>query len=107
MTNLNWLFYQSVYETELPSYELQYKFEDQPDGKVLMSGTISQQNAPANWVMVLPVELSFGGNQKAMGTVLVEGASSPFQIRLPKRPNKVELDPDRWILSEKVSTKGN
>ena len=107
LTNLNWLFYQSVYETELPSYELQYKFEDQPDGKVLMSGTISQQNAPANWVMILPVEISFGGNQRAMGTVLVEGASSPFQIRLPKRPSKVELDPDRWILSEKVSTKGN
>jgi len=23
------------------------------------------------------------------------------------RPKKVELDPDRWILSEKISTKGN
>jgi Peptidase family M1 domain len=107
MTNLNWLFYQSVYETELPSYELQYKLEPQPDGKVLMSGTINQQNAPANWVMVLPVQFSFGNNQKGMATVLVEGSSSPFQIRLPMKPNKVELDPDRWILAEKVSTKGN
>ena len=107
MTNLNWLFYQAVYETELPSYELQYKMEDQPDGKVLISGTISQQNAPPNWLMVLPVQFSFSGKQKAMGTVLVQGASSPFQIRLPMRPNKVELDPDRWILAEKVSTKGN
>lgn len=107
MTNLNWLFYQSVYETELPSYELQYKMEDQPDGKVLISGTITQQNAPANWVMILPVQFSFSGKQKAMGTVLVQGASSPFQIRLPMRPSKVELDSDRWILSEKVSTKGN
>jgi hypothetical protein len=106
MTNLNWLFYQSVYETELPSYELQYKMEDQPDGKVLLSGTISQQNAPPNWVMILPVQFSFGGNQKGMGTVLVQGPSSPFQIRLPMRPSKVELDPDRWILAEKVSTKG-
>jgi len=107
MTNLNWLFYQAVYETELPSYELQYKMEDQPDGKVLISGTINQQGAPANWVMVLPVQFSFSGKQKAMGTVLVQGASSPFQIRLPMRPSKVELDSDRWILAEKVSTKGN
>jgi aminopeptidase N len=107
LANLNWLFYQSVYETALPSYELQYRFEDQPDGKVLMSGTISQQNAPANWVMILPVQLSFAGKQKAMGTVLVKGASSPFQIKLPMRPSKVELDPDHWILAEKVSTKGN
>ena len=107
MTNLNWLFYQSVYQTALPSYELQYTFEDQPDGKVMLTGTISQQNAPADWVMVLPVKLSFGGGQEALGTVLVQGASSPFQIKLPMRPKKVELDPDRWILSEKISTKGN
>ena len=107
MTNLNWLFYQSVYKTALPSYDLQYKVEDQPDGKVLLSGTISQQNASEDWMMVLPVKLSFGGQQEALGTVFVQGNSSPFQIRLPMRPKKVELDPDRWILSEKISTKGN
>jgi peptidase M1-like protein len=107
MANLNWLFYQSVYQTALPSYEMQYKFEDQPDGKVLVTGTITQQNAPEDWVMVLPVKFSFGAKQEALGTVLVQGASSPFQIRLPMRPKKVELDPDHWILSEKTSTKGN
>ena len=107
MKDLNWLFYQMVYQTALPSYEMQYKLEDQPDGKVLLSGTIAQQDAPGDWVMVLPVKLSFGAKQEALGTVLVQGASSPFQIRLPMRPKKVELDPDHWILSEKTSTKGN
>jgi hypothetical protein len=107
MTNLNWLFAEEVYQTSLPSYELQYKLEDQPDGKVLLSGTITQQNAPEDWIMVLPVKLNFGGKQEGAGTVLVQGASSPFQIKLPMRPKKVELDPDRWIISEKVSTKGN
>lgn len=107
MTNLNWLFAEEVYQTALPSYELQYKVEDQPDGKVLLSGTITQQNAPEGWMMVLPVKISFGGKQEGSGTVLVQGASSPFQIKLPMRPKKVELDPDRWIISEKVSTKGN
>ena len=107
LANLNWLFYQAVYQTALPSYELRYKIEDQPDGKVLVSGTISQKDAPADWMMVLPVKLSFGEKQHASGTVLVQGASSPFQIRLPARPKSVELDPDRWILSESVSTKSN
>ncbi|HEX3253478.1 MAG TPA: M1 family aminopeptidase [Pyrinomonadaceae bacterium] len=107
MTNLNWLFAEEVYQTALPSYELQYKLEDQPDGKVLLSGTITQQNAPEDWIMVLPLKLNFGGKQEGAGTVLVQGASSPFQIKLPMRPKKVELDPDRWIISEKVSTKGN
>jgi len=107
MTDLNWLFYQSVYQTALPSYEMQYKMEDQPDGKVVVTGTITQKNAPDNWVMVLPVKFTFGAKQEAAGTVFVEGASSPFQIKLPMRPKKVELDPDRWILSESVFTKGN
>jgi hypothetical protein len=107
MTNLNWLFYQAVYQTALPSYELQYKIEDQPDGKVLVSGTAYQKHAPEDWMMVLPVKFSFGEKREALGTVLVEGASSPFQIKLPMRPRKVELDPDRWILAEGVSTKGN
>lgn len=107
MSDLNWLFYQAVYQTALPSYEMQYKLEDQPDGKVVVTGTITQKNAPDNWVMVLPVKFSFGAKQEAAGTVFVEGASSPFQIKLPMRPKKVELDPDRWILSESVSTKGN
>jgi hypothetical protein len=57
--------------------------------------------------MVLPVRFSFGPKQEAQGTVLVDGPSSPFKIRLPMRPKKVELDPDHWILSEKTTTKGN
>jgi aminopeptidase N len=107
LKNLDWLFAQAVYQTAFPSYELQYRMENQPDGKVLISGTVLQRNAPENWAMVLPVKFSFGEKQEAVGTVLVEGPSSPFQIRLPARPRKVELDPERWILAESVSTKGN
>lgn len=107
MQNLNWLFRQAVYQSELPSYEMQYKIQPEPDGKVMVSGTIVQKNAPENWVMVLPVKFGFGGKQEAMGTVIVQGPSSPFQIRLPSAPSKVQLDPDRWILAESISTKGN
>jgi hypothetical protein len=106
MKSLDWLFAQAVYQTALPSYEMRYKIEDQPDGKVLVSGTIVQQGAPADWVMVLPVKFSFGDKKEAQGTVLADGPSTPFQIKLPMRPRKVELDPDRWILSEGISTKG-
>jgi hypothetical protein len=94
-----------VYETALPSYEMQYQISDQPDGKAMISGTIVQSNAPDDWVMVLPVKFSFGNNQQASGTVIVQGPSTPFQIRLPMRPKSVELDPDHWILSERTSTK--
>ena len=64
----------------------------------MLSGKIIQQNAPANWVMVLPIRLSFGDKEQGVGTVLVKGASSDFRMELPMRPKKVELDPDHWIM---------
>lgn len=105
LANLNWLFSQFVHQTAFPSYEMQYKIDDQPDGKVIISGIVSQRNAPWDWIMVLPVKFSFAEKQFAFGTVLVQGAYSSFQIELPARPKKVELDPDRWILAEGISTK--
>ncbi len=106
MTNLNWLFRQFVYESELPSYEMQYKVTTEADGKVFLTGTITQKNAGENWVMVLPVRVGFGDKQ-GMGTVIVQGASTPFKIPMPAAPSKVQLDPERWILAENISTKGN
>jgi hypothetical protein len=105
LRNLNWFFSQWVYQSDLPSYRMEVQFQDQPDGKVLMTGNVIQENAPDNWFMVLPVALTFG-NQTGYTTVHADGAKTPFTIKLPGRPNKVELDPKRWVLSEKTSTKG-
>ena len=105
--NLDWFFAQWVRSAYMPSYQMQYKLEDQPDGKVLMTGTVTQENVPPNWFMVLPVVISFGGKQEARGTVHARGPSAPFQIKLPARPTKVQLDPHHWIISENTSTKGN
>ncbi len=38
-------------------------------------------------------------------TVPAYGPERPFQIKLPRKPRKVELDPDLWVLSEKTETK--
>ena len=107
LNNLDWFFQEWVYGTELPSYEMQYQIQDEPDGKVLLKGTVKQENVPDKWFMILPVVFSFGGKQKATGTVHAYGPAAEFQIRLPARPTKVELDPDHWVLSAKTSTKGN
>jgi hypothetical protein len=106
LDNLNWFFIQWVYHSELPSYQLEYQFQDEPGGKVLMTGTVTQDNVPNDWFMVLPVVLSFGGKQQGVTTVHAYGPRTTFAIRLPMRPTKVELDPQHWILSEKTSTKG-
>jgi len=107
LNNLDWFFGEWVYGTDLPSYEMQYQIQDQPDGKVLLTGTVKQENVPDKWFMVLPVVFSFGGKQQARATVHAYGPVAEFQIKLPARPTKIELDPDHWILSAKTSTKGN
>ena len=107
LNNLDWFFRQWVHTTGMPSYQMSYKIEDDPDGKVLLSGTVTQQNVPEDWFMVLPVRLSFGGKQEARGTVHAFGPTASFQIKLPARPQKVELDPNHWVISQDTSTKGN
>ncbi len=106
LNNLDWFFKQWVYQSDLPSYQMNYQLQDQPDGKVLLTGTVTQENAPNDWFMVLPIVITFGGNQSATATVHAFGPSATFQLKLPARPTKVELDPRHWILSEKTSTKG-
>ena len=103
--NLDWFFSQWVRTAHMPSYQMEYRLEDQPDGKILLSGTVTQQHVPADWFMVLPVMISFGGNQQAQGTVHAYGPTSSFQIKLPARPRKVELDPNHWIISQDTSAK--
>lgn len=107
LNNLDWFFSQWVHNAEMPSYEFAYSLQDQPDGKVLLTGTVTQKHVPEKWFMVLPLVMSFGGNQEARGTVHAYGPSTPIQIRLPARPRKVTLDPDHWIISENTSTKSN
>lgn len=102
LTDLNWFFKQYVYQTELPAYKLEYQFQDQSDGSVLFTGTLAQENVPEKWFMALPVVFTFGENKFASGTLPALGAKTPFSIKLPARPTRVELDPYKWVLSEKT-----
>jgi len=106
LQDLNWFFRQWVYQSGFPSYELQYELQDEPDGKVLLTGTITQENVAENWFMVLPIVFSFGEKQEGGAAIRAYGPKSTFKLRLPMRPKKIELDPHHWIISEKTSTKG-
>jgi hypothetical protein len=106
LRDLNWFFQQWVYETHLPSYKMVYSMADQGDGSVMIKGNVLQENAPDEWFMPLPLVFQFEGGQGARGTVHAMGKQTPFEIRLPQRPRKVELDPDGWVLSEKTETQG-
>ncbi|MBK9164774.1 MAG: hypothetical protein IPM21_12875 [Acidobacteria bacterium] len=105
ISNLDWFFKQWVYETHLPKFRLEHTVEPQPDGSVMLTGHVLAENAPDDFFMPLPLAIGFGGNQAANGTVAAYGPKNAFRIKLPRKPQKVELDPNNWVLSESTSTK--
>jgi aminopeptidase N len=106
LRDLGWFFDQWVYQASLPSYHLDYQIKDGGGGSVMVSGTVTQANAPESWFMPLPLVFSFEGGQEARGTVHALGPKTNFEVKLPMRPKKIELDPGRWVLSEETTTKG-
>jgi Peptidase family M1 domain len=104
MTDLNWFFQQMVYETDLPSYRLEYTVENQTDGSFLLTGNVIQENVREKWFMPMPLAITLPDGKIAYTVVAAYGAKTPFKRKLPAKPNKVELDPEKWILSEKTSS---
>lgn len=106
--DLNWFYRQWVLEAYLPSYHLTYELKDQPDGSVLLDGTLSQEGVPdaEQWFMPLPLWVTLSKGGKAVVTIAVQGKESPVHVKLPSRPQKVELDPQLWVLSEKTTVSG-
>jgi hypothetical protein len=103
--NLNWFYLQWVAETYFPSSELVYHVENAPSGAVL-KGELFQRGIPESetWDMPLPLVIHFPGGTIGRGTVFAHGPRTPISINLPKLPEKVELDLELWVLSEKTST---
>ena len=106
LPNLDWFFKQWVYGTGLPSYSLDYETKTQPDGTLMLTGVVKQDGVPADWQMVLPMVMTFEGNQEARTSIVAKGPSTPFEIKVPIKPKKVELDPFNWVLSEKTISRG-
>ena len=103
LTDLNWFFRQWVFEAYLPSYRIEYSMADQPDGGVLLHGTLIQRNAGDKWFMPLPVLTQFGKGKFARSLIYAYGETKDFALKLPARPSSVQLDPDLWILSDSTT----
>lgn len=106
LKNLDWFFKQWVYSSEMPSYKVDYSIVDNPDGSVQVSGNVLQENVAADWFMPIPIVFNFGGDSIASGTIHAYGPKTPFQMKLPRKPGKVEIDPVKWLIAEKISVSG-
>ena len=104
--DLNWFLEQWVYQTAIPSYRLEYRFQPEAGGRTLLTGTLYQEGVPEDWFMLVPVVLEFPGGGLARAALPAQGRATPVQLRLPAQPQSVKLDPGKWVLSLKTSEKG-
>lgn len=106
LKDLNWFFDQWVYAAGFPSYRLVYHVEAQPDGSAMVKGNVFQGGVSDNakWFMPLPVTVSFGKGKTEHYTVAVTGPSAEVSFKVAAMPDKVELDPDLFVISLKTST---
>jgi hypothetical protein len=105
LTDMNWFFQQWVYNTEMPSYKIEHSVQTAPDGSFQLVGTVTQTGVDERFFMPIPIRISFGGNRIAMGTIAAFGPTTPIQLKLPMKPEKIEIDPDKWVLADKISVK--
>ncbi len=100
MTDLNWFRDEWVYGTGLPTYNLEYELQVQPDNTCLVSGTLHQDGVPDTFTMPIPVVFTLAdGKSVARVGAVASGPATKVQWKLPSKPAKVELDPANWILS--------
>lgn len=104
LRNLDWFFRQWVYGTGLPQYQMEWEVITKGDG-LYLSGVVKQDAVDKDFVMILPLVLSFDGNQEARTTVAASGPVTPFELKVPAKPRKVELDPFSWVLSERTTSR--
>ena len=103
LKDLNWFFNEWVYQAVLPSYRLEYRLEDAGEGSFFLTYTLFQENAPQDWLMLLPLRFQFGKDKSSVTTVHALGPQTTGKIKLPAKPSSVELDPELWVLSERTS----
>jgi hypothetical protein len=91
----------------LPSYDFSYWVQKLPDGTAMVHGTVYQRNAPPNWFMPLALVVRLGKDRMSRGLVMAARPGRPATLHVPAPPESIELDPDRWVLSEKNHDYGN
>jgi hypothetical protein len=73
---LTWCFKEWVYGTAIPRYKFDYKLESQADGKYLLTGAVTQSEAPKDFGMLVPLYGDFDGVIARLGAVRMIGEST-------------------------------
>lgn len=105
----DWFFRDWIYGNEIPSYHLDYSLTPADQGKVLLTGKITQSGVSNNFVMPVPVYVEFDFRPQKIGSVALRGSSTSgeFKVLLPKKPKRVLINADHDVLAAQSTASGN
>ncbi|MFQ5663977.1 MAG: M1 family metallopeptidase [Terriglobia bacterium] len=90
---MDWFFNQWVYGTGIPHYDFSYSIVPQPDSNTfLLKGRLRQRRVPDSFKMPVPVYLHQGKKMFRAGWIVTTGPETPFEVRLPFKPDKVTIN---------------
>ncbi len=97
--SLDWFFDGWVNGTAIPRLQLaDTKFLRKGDS-VVVTGTIKQEDAPADLVTSVPIYAVAGRTPVLLGRVFADGAEASFRLSAPAGARKLLLDPYQTVLS--------
>jgi aminopeptidase N len=99
--SMEWFFEQWVYGSETPEYDFSYQLSNAEGGQTELTMTLTQSKVSDTFRMQLPLYAVVNGEPQYLALIGITG-TKPLKtsIRLPVRPEKVVLDPERNILAE-------
>jgi hypothetical protein len=98
---MDWFFEQWVYGSQTPVYDFSYQLSNAEGGQTELTISLTQSAVADSFKMQLPLYVVINGQQQYLGLIGVTG-TKPIKtsLKLPVRPEKVLLDPERSILAE-------
>jgi hypothetical protein len=101
---LDWFFDQWVYGTEIPRLTSSLKVEDGAEGKVRISGSISQAEVGASFTTLVPLYAEFDKGQvvRIASIPMIGSSTRPinFEVALPKKPRAVKINAMHDVLAK-------
>jgi aminopeptidase N len=93
-SSMLWFVYQWLLTTDLPRYELRYRFEQGERGSVVLTGRVHQSGVSDKFRMRVPVFVELDGQViRALSVPVMGNTASPqFRAMLPKKPGRVMLN---------------
>ena len=101
---VDWFFNQWVYGAAIPRYTSKFDVKPGAEGKFHITGSMQQAEVPEDFRALVPIYVEFDKGQvfkiAQIPMIGPTGRDVDFEVRLPKRPNKISINAMHDVLAK-------